>query len=396
MQNSAEDIIKFYNTYVMKTYAWNPIVIVKGKGSWVWDINGRKYLDFFPGWAVSGLGHCNTEVAGAIRKQASTLIHMPNNFMMELQPLLAKKIIENSFKGKCFFCNSGAEANETAFKIARKYGSQTGRYEIITMKKSFHGRTLAAVTATGQEKYHKGFEPLVPGFKYVGFGSKDELAKAVTDKTVAVMLEPIQGEGGINVSDKDYLRYIRDLCDKNDMLLILDEIQTGMGRTGRMFAYQHYDIEPDVMTLAKTLGGGIPIGAAVAGEKVCDVLEPGNHASTFGGNPLACAAALAVFEVIEKNGFLDKAVKKGGYLRKKLEGLKSKYSFIKEVRGVGLMLGMELNIEGGGIFNECLKKNLIINCTSGNVLRFVPSMTVKKSEIDLAINIVDEVFKNVS
>ncbi|MDD5643930.1 MAG: aminotransferase class III-fold pyridoxal phosphate-dependent enzyme, partial [bacterium] len=258
MRNRADSIIDFYNTYVMKTYAWNPIVVVKGRGSWVWDINGKKYLDFFPGWAVSGLGHCNAEVVRAIKRQAAELIHMPNNFMTGLQPVLAKKIVEHAFKGKCFFCNSGAEANETAFKIARKYGSKTGRYEIITMKKSFHGRTLAAVTATGQEKYHKGFEPLVPGFKYAEFGSKDDLEKAITDKTVAVMLEPIQGEGGINVSGRDYLKYIKDLCDKRDILLILDEIQTGMGRTGRMFAYQHYGVEPDIMTLAKTLGGGIP------------------------------------------------------------------------------------------------------------------------------------------
>ena len=268
------ELIEDYNACVMKTYGWNPIVMVKGKGSWVWDNDGKKYLDFFPGWAVSGLGHCHPGVVKAIKKQASLLIHMPNNFMTELQPLLAKKIIQHAYPGKCFFCNSGAEANEAALKLVRKYGNLTGRYEIITMKKSFHGRTIAAITATGQEKYREGFGPLVPGFKYVEFGNIEALKNAVTEKTVAVMLEPVQGEGGINVAGKSYMESLKAICDEKNLLLIFDEIQTGMGRTGQMFAYKHFGIVPDIMTLAKTLGGGVPIGAIVAGKKICDVFSP--------------------------------------------------------------------------------------------------------------------------
>ena len=390
------ELIEDYNACVMKTYGWNPIVMVKGKGSWVWDNDGKKYLDFFPGWAVSGLGHCHPGVVKAIKKQASSLIHMPNNFMTELQPLLAKKIIQHAYPGKCFFCNSGAEANEAALKLVRKYGNLTGRYEIITMKKSFHGRTIAAITATGQEKYREGFGPLVPGFKYVEFGNIEALKNAVTEKTVAVMLEPVQGEGGINVAGKSYMESLKAICDEKNLLLIFDEIQTGMGRTGQMFAYKHFGIVPDIMTLAKTLGGGVPIGAILAGKKICDIFSPGDHASTFGGNPLACAAALAVFKFIEENDLLNKVVKQGKYLEGKLEKLKGKYGFIREIRGIGLMLGMELSISGDNIFKKCLEKGLIINCTSGNVLRFVPSMTVTKSEIKTAMKIINEVFSEIS
>ncbi|MDP8230878.1 MAG: aspartate aminotransferase family protein [Candidatus Gorgyraea atricola] len=388
---NTHELIAQYEKYVMKTYTRIPSVIVKGKGLKVWDLDGNEYLDFFPGWAVSGLGHCHPEVVNAIRNYVKKIIHVSNNYYNMLQGKLAQEIIENSFKGKVFFCNSGAEANEGAIKLVRAYGVANGKYEIITMQNSFHGRTLATITATGQPKYSKDFVPLPVGFKSVPFNDIKALEAGITDKTIAIMLEPIQGEGGINVAHDDYIKEVRELCDKKGLILIFDEVQTGMGRTGKMFCFQHYGVEPDVMTLAKSLAGGIPIGALVASKKYADVLKPGMHASTFGGSPIACSAALGVFEAIKREKLLKNTQEMGKYLVEKLNELKKKKSIIKEIRGKGLMIGMELKIEGAAIVEACFKEKLLINCAHGNVLRLMPGIIVTKKQIDKAIEILDKV-----
>lgn len=393
--SKTDKVVGMYDKYIMTTYKRVPLCMEKAKGAKVLDIDGKSYLDFFPGWAVSGIGHCHPVVANAIAGQAKKLMHVSNNYYSELQGLLAKKIIEESFKGKVFFANSGAEANEAAVKLARRYGHDKGRYQIITMTKSFHGRTLGMIAATGQDKVKKGFEPIPEGFTHIPFNDIEALKEAVTDITAAVMFEPIQCEGGINIATQEYMRQVRKLCDEKDILMILDEVQTGMGRTGEMFCFQNYGITPDVMTLAKAIGGGVPIGVCVAAEKFQDVLTPGTHASTFGGSPLVCAAALAVFEAIEKEKLLQNTKKMGAYLTKKLDALKKKYHFIKEIRSMGLIVGVELGVEGDSIYTKCLEAGLLINCTQGNILRIMPPMNITKSEIDKAISILDKVFSGV-
>src|SRR3989338_5882360 len=386
------DIQKLYETYVLATYNRLPLCLVKGKGLKVWDLEGKEYLDFFSGWAVSGLGHCHPAVVRALTHQARKIIHIPNNYYGVRQAQLAQAIVKHSFPGRVFFCNSGAEAMETAIKFARKFGSSSGRYELITMDRSFHGRTLATLTATGQEKFHKGFEPLPEGFKWVPFNDFEALKRAVGPKTVAIALELIQGEGGIQVADPEYVRKVRALCDEKKMLLIFDEVQTGMGRTGKWFAYQHYGVEPDLMALAKSLGSGVPIGALVVNNKIKEeVLTPGTHASTYGGNPLVTAAGLSVFKAIEKGKLLKNAVEMGAYLKSALETLKGKYSFIKEVRGIGLMLGMELDRPGAELVTQAREAGLLINCTQERVLRIMPAMIVTKRQIDQAIRVLDQV-----
>jgi len=384
------ETIALYEKYGFANYTRLPVVIVRGQGSRIWDADGKEYLDFFPGWGVSEIGHCHPRVVAAVKKQASRLLHIPNNFYSEHQGLLAKAISEHSFGGKCFFCNSGAEAVEAAIKLARK-ATPAARYKIITMENSFHGRTLAAITATAQAKYHEGFEPLPKGFGYVPFNDLDAVGRAIDSETAAVMVEPIQGEGGINVARDDYLKGLRKLCDRKKVLLILDEVQTCMGRTGDWFAYEHYGIVPDMMTMSKGLGGGVAIGALEAKPEIAAAFTPGSHASTFGGNSLACAAGLAVFEAIEKENLLDNARKMGAYLKRKFEGFARKYGFVKEVRGRGLMLGMELKVPGAKIVSRCLEKGLNLNCTHDVVLRVLPAMTITKAEIDKGVEILGSV-----
>ena len=388
---NTQEIIAQYDKFVIKTYTRTPVVIVKGKGLKIWEFDGNQYLDFFPGWAVSGLGHCHPMVVNAVRNYLKKIIHVPNNYYNMVQGKLAQRIVENSFEGRVFFCNSGAEANEAAIKLVRAYGNQKKKYEIITMYNSFHGRTLATITATGQAKYQKGFEPLPAGFKTVPFNDIKALENAINDTTAGIMLELIQGEGGINVAEEDYVSAIRKICNDKDIILIFDEVQTGMGRTGKMFSFEHYGIEPDIMTLAKSLGGGLPIGAMVASKRFREVLKPGMHASTFGGSPIACSAGLAVFEAIKKERLLSNTEKMSRYLVERLEELKAKKPVIKEVRGKGLMIGVELNIEGDAIVKDCFNKRLLINCAHGNVLRIMPGMIVTKKEIDHAIGILEEV-----
>ncbi len=347
----------------------------------------------FPGWAVSGIGHCHPKVVDAIRKQAGELLHIDNTFYSEQQGQLAKLLSERGFGGKCFFCNSGAEANEGALKLAR-LATAEGKYKFITAEGSFHGRTFATVTATAQPKYHEGFLPLLPGFVYVPYNDIDALEKAFTDEVCAVMIEPIQGEGGINVATKEYVEKIRQLCDEKGAVMIFDEVQTGMGRTGKWFAYQHHDVEPDIITLAKALGGGVAIGAMMAKEELAAKLVPGKHASTFGGNCIACAAGIAVVEAIEEDNLIENAVKMGEYAKQKLEQLGEKYTIIKEVRGKGLMIGVQLASPGAEIVDKCLARGLRINCTNNTVLRFMPAMIVTKEQIDEAINILDSVMRD--
>jgi len=395
---NTKEIIELTQKYVMNTYNRFPIAIVKGKGARVWDAEGKEYLDFVAGIAVCSLGHCNEEIVSAIISQSQKLMHISNLYYIEPQAELAKILVENSCGDKVFFCNSGAEANEAAIKLARKYGKIYGgpsKYEIVTAYKSFHGRTLATLTATGQTKYQKGFEPLLPGFKYIPFNDISALYENINENTCAVLLEPIQGEGGVYVAEKEFLKKARELCDKYNALLIFDEVQCGLGRTGKFLAYQHFDVEPDIFTLAKALGGGFPIGAMVAKEKPASVFSPGDHASTFGGNPLACSSGIASINYLFKNGLIENANRVGNYFKQKLIELSKTFSFIKEVRGLGLMLGLELSINGKIIVEKCQEKGLLINCIGENILRFLPPLIITENEIDEAIYILREVFKEV-
>jgi len=387
---NTNEIIEMFDKYVIANYGRLPKAIVKGKDNYCFDADGNKILDMFPGWAVSGIGHCHPKVVEAIRTQAGELLHIDNTFYIPKQGMLAKMLSERAFGGKSFFCNSGAEANEAAMKLARRHTTKE-KYKFITAHDSFHGRTFATVTATAQPKYHNGFFPMLPGFEYVPFNDIEALKTAFTDEVAAVMVEPIQGEGGINVATNEYLCAIRQLCDENGAIMILDEVQTGMGRTGKWFGYQHYDIEPDIITMAKALGGGVAIGAMMASKDIAASLVPGTHASTFGGNPLACAAGIAVIEAIEEDNLVDNAKQMGLYTKEKIEQLKEKHSIIEHVRGKGLMLGIQLTDTGSEIVSKCLEKGLRINCTHDTVLRLMPSMTVTKEQIDKAIEILDGV-----
>jgi predicted acetylornithine/succinylornithine family transaminase len=390
-----DEVKQMYDKYVLSTYTRQDLCLVKGDGIWVEDIDGKKYLDFFPGWAVSGLGHRHPKVVSNIRRQLDRILHVSNNFYSDIQPVLAEKIIEHAFAGKVFFANSGAEANEGAIKLARRYGHPE-KYEIISMEQSFHGRTLATLTATGQKKVKEGFAPLPEGFKHVPFNDIAALKAAVTDKTVAVIIEPIQGEGGINVADESYIHALKDFCREKDILLIFDEVQTCMGRTGEMFAYKHYGIEPDVMTLAKSLGGGLPIGVLVVAEKHADILPPGSHASTFGGSPIVCAAALGVFEAIEEDNLLENAREMGKYIVAGLEKLKKTKPLIQSIKGKGLMIGVKLDVgDAAPLAEKCMKEGLLINCTQKNVLRIMPPITVRKEEVDLALEKLSKVLETI-
>ncbi len=392
-----EEIFQGYNDFIMPTYTKSPYVFVKGKGMRLYDLSGEEFLDFFTGWGVGNVGHCHPAVMSAVRNQVGKLIHLPNNYYHPSQAKLAGEIIRSAFPGKVFFSNSGAEANEGAIKLARGYGSlntEKKRFEIITFENAFHGRTLATITATGQKKYQEGFEPLVEGFKTnIPFDDFQALTNAVGENTAGIMIELIQGEGGINVAGKEYIEKMRKLCDEKKILLIIDEVQTGMGRTGRMFAFQHYDIVPDVLTLAKSLGGGLPIGCMVAKKEIADTLQPGKHASTFGGSPLVCKAALGVFKAIQEDKMLNNVIKISSYIFNKLEKLKARYKVIEEIRGVGLMIGVSLRVKGDDIVQRCASRGLLINCTHDTVLRLMPALNVTKKQVDSAVRILDLVLK---
>jgi predicted acetylornithine/succinylornithine family transaminase len=395
----SQTLMMLSEKHVANTYARYPILLVRGKGTRVWDLEGNEYLDFVSGLAVCNLGHCHPKVVRALQDQAEKLIHVSNFYYIEPQIQLASLLCQHSFADKVFFCNSGAEANEGAMKLARKYAKEKGskdQYEIITMEGSFHGRTLATLTATGQEKFHKGYEPLMPGFKYVPFNDIRAVKNAIDPKTCAVLVEPIQGEGGVNCPSEGYLKALREVCDEKGLLLIFDEVQVGMGRTGKFFAYEHEGVEPDMLTLAKSLAGGVPIGALLIKKGVADSFMPGDHASTFGGNPLATAAGVAALTTIFEERMLENCQRMGEYFLSQLEEIKKKFPLVKEVRGKGLILGAELKIEGSAIVKEMLNKKILINCTMGNVLRFLPPLIVTKEEIDQVIFCLEEVFRGIS
>ena len=383
---------KLEHEYMMHTVVRVPLTLVKGRGAQVWDEAGRRYLDFVAGWAVNSLGHCHPAVVEAVQGQVETLIQVSNHFYSIPQVKLARLLAENSCLDKVFFSNSGAEATEGAVKLARRYGKRhlDGACEVITATGSFHGRTLAMVSASGQPKHQQPYTPLPSGFINVTFNDIQAVKEATTANTCAVMLEPVQGEGGVNVADKDYLKAVRDWCSQKDILLILDEIQTGVGRTGTLFAYEQYGIEPDIMTLAKGLGGGIAIGALLANEKAA-VFVPGEHGSTFGGNPVACAAAYAVVSFILEHDIAGNAGRMGQYLQDGLNKLKGKYPFVTGVRGLGLLLAIEFDSAiGGKLKMACLDSGLLVNDVKPNALRFMPPLNITKDEIDEALGILDK------
>jgi predicted acetylornithine/succinylornithine family transaminase len=381
--------------YIANTYSRYPLVLVRGQGCKVWSSDGKEYLDFVAGLAVCNLGHCHPKVVGAIQDQSRKLLHVSNFYHIEPQIELAKMLCENSFADRVFFCNSGAEANEAAMKLAKKYAKDTGhadRFEIISMKRSFHGRTMLTMSATGQEKIQKGFDPLVPGFSYVPFDDIEAALRAVTPQTCAIIVEPIQGEGGVNCPSEGYLRDLRELCREREILLIFDEVQVGMGRTGKLFAHEHEGVYPDIMTLAKSLAGGVPIGAMLAAEEVAKSFSPGTHATTFGGNPLATAAGVAALSVLLEDDLLENCRRVGDHFLNRLMDLKGKYPFIKEVRGKGLIIGVELNFEGAQIVTRCMEEGFLINCTMGNILRFLPPLIMTTDEVDQLIGTLDRIF----
>jgi predicted acetylornithine/succinylornithine family transaminase len=380
-----------FQHYVIGNYNRYPVCLARGQGSKVWDSEGNQYLDFFPGWGCDLLGHCPSRIAEAVRDQVGKLIHVPNTWYTEPQGLLAKALSERSdFAARCFFCNSGTEAIEAAIKLAR-LNAGPGRYRIISMIDSFHGRTMGAVTATGQTKYHQGIGPLLPGFDYAVFGDLESTARFITEETCAVLVEPIQGEGGIHIAAPAYLEGLRQLCDRHGLLLIFDEVQTGMGRTGRWFAHQHSSAKPDIMTLSKALAGGIACGALLARPEVAEKLQPGTHAATFGGNPVACRAALAAIETIEEEGLLARAEQIGAYCQDRFGSLRQRCPFFQDIRIKGAMIGLELCVDGTPIVQRCLERRLLINCTHGSVLRLLPALTITDQELAEGCSILEEV-----
>jgi acetylornithine/N-succinyldiaminopimelate aminotransferase len=389
-----QEIIKQADQVIARTYKRFPIVIAKGKGCMLWDTDGKKYTDFVAGIAVCNLGHAHPKVAKALCMQADILFHVSNLYYTIPQVDLAYWLTENSFADRAFFCNSGAEANEAAIKLARKYFKEkgdSGRFRIISMERSFHGRTMATLSATGQDKIKQGFEPVMEGFDCVPFNDITALRGAIGPSTCAVLIEPIQGEGGVRCPDPDYLKAIRQVCDDTGILLIFDEIQTGMGRTGKLFAYEHFGITPDIMTLAKALANGLPIGAMLAREEVADAFGPGSHASTFGGTPVVTAASLEVVRVLSEEKIIDHCKNTGGYFKDRLSWLKDRHEVIEDVRGMGLLLGMKLRMQGDRIVASCMEKGFLINCIQGNILRFIPPLIVEKQEIDALIACLDEI-----
>jgi len=387
-----ENIMEHSDQIMATTYKRFPVLLTRGRGCTLWDNKGKSYTDFVAGIAVCNLGHVHPEITKALCLQANTLWHVSNLFYTEPQVRLADWLVKNSFADRVFFGNSGAEANEAAIKLARKFfklQSQPERYRIISMEKSFHGRTMATLSATGQAKVREGYDPILEGFDFVPFNDIEALKEKIGPQTCAVISEPIQGEGGIRTPKEGYLESVRHICDKNGILLIFDEIQTGMGRTGKLFAYQHFGIEPDIMTLAKALGNGLPIGAMLAREKIARAFQPGSHASTFGGTPLVTAAALEVVQTLSREHIIDHCLEIGNYFKSRLLWLKDRHDSVEDVRGMGLLLGMKINGEGASIVNACMEKGFLINCVQENILRFIPPLIIKKEDIDALVNCLD-------
>ena len=392
-----EKTISLADKYMFQTYGRFPITLVRGEGCRVWDEEEKVYFDFVGGIAVCALGHSSPVVSRALEEQSKKLVHVSNLYYTRPQTELAQLLVEHSFGDRVFFCNSGAEANEAAIKLARRYSHEmfgSGRHVIISMIESFHGRTMATLSATGQEKVQAGYNPLVEGFKFVPFNDVDSLDHAMDESVCAVMLEPIQGEGGVVCPDPDYLKRVKEICQSRKALLIFDEVQVGIGRTGRLFAYEHYGVTPDIMTLAKALGNGLPIGAMLATEEIGQAFGPGSHATTFGGTPLVTAVSKKVLQSLIEDGWVEHCRDMGNYFKEKLEDLAQRFGFIKEVRGLGLILGVELDRPGASIVTACMKEGFLINCVQENVLRFLPPLIVEKEEIDLLVETLSKIFRD--
>ncbi len=387
-KSEIDQVMTLQSRHVLGTYS-PEVMFVRGEGSWLWDAQGRKYLDLATGISVCNLGHCHPRVTAAIQRQAAKLLHVSNLYYNENQPRLAAQIAKHSFGGRVFFCNSGAEANEGLIKFARKWGHESGRHEIVCMTDSFHGRTLATLAATGRSKYRAGFAPDMPGFRFVPFNDLPALEEAIGPRTVAVLLEPVQGEGGVVPAKRDYLRGVRELCDARDLLLLFDEVQCGMGRTGLFFAHQHFGVIPDAMSLAKALGNGMPMGAFEVQDKYAGVLPPGTHASTFGGTPLACAAGIAVFDAFEQDGILEHAATVADRLWNGLDKLKREHACIREIRGMGLMVGIDMTVPVKEMVAECTRNGLLVLSAGETVLRLLPALTIGREEVDLGVKIID-------
>ncbi len=385
-QSMSPDVAQLFQEYVVPNYGRFPVALVRGEGSWVWDDQGNRYLDFFPGWGCNLLGHCPPAVVEAVQQQVAQLIHVPNTWHTELQGRWAKLLSERSFGGQAFFCNSGAEANEAAIKLARLHASDS-RYKIITFEGGFHGRTYAATSATAQPKYHEDIGPLLPGFSYAPFGDLEAVRKKIDAETVAIMVEPIQGEGGIRLPPEGFLSGLREIADEHNLLLIFDEVQAGCGRTGKWFAYQNYGVEPDIMTLAKSLCGGIAGAALLTRKEIAPSLRPGMHAATFGGNPIAAAAGIATIETIDREGLLDRGVELGEAFCKQFEPLVEELPFVSEVRVCGVMIGIELSVDATPLVQQCLERGLLINCTQGNVVRLLPALTLTDEQLQAGCDI---------
>lgn len=390
---TTDEIRSLYDANIINTYGTRKLAMVRGEGMKLWDIDGNEYLDFFAGIAVTNVGHCHPKVTQAICDQAQTLVHVSNLHYYEVQARLAELLSKNSFADQWFFCNSGAEANEGAIKLARRYWVQQGASKpvIVSAHQSFHGRTMTTLTASGQKKLHDGFDPLMQGFKYANFNDLNDLAENITPDVGAILLEPIQGEGGIRTCDPDYLNRVKELCVEKNVLMILDEIQTGCGRTGALFAYEHTGIEPDIITLAKGLGNGVPIGALGCTERIASGFSVGSHGSTFGGNPLCSAAALATLQVILNDNLVQNAKDVGAYFVDRLQDLKSKYVCVQEVRGTGLMIGVQIDQIVGGILTSMIKKGVICGSAGADVVRFLPALIVTKEQVDHVVSVFDTV-----
>ena len=389
------EIASLFDEYVIPNYGRFPVTLVRGEGSWVWDDQGTRYLDFFPGWGCNLLGHCPAKVVEAVQQQVAQLIHVPNTWHTELQGRWAKLLSERSFGGQAFFCNSGAEANEGAIKLARLH-TEPSRYKVITFEGGFHGRTFAATSATAQPKYHEDIGPLLPGFSYAPFGDLAAVEKLIDDETAAIMVEPIQGEGGIRLPPEGFLAGLRELADHNNLVLIFDEVQAGCGRTGKWFAYQNFDVEPDIMTLAKSLCGGIAGAALLTRKEIAPSLRPGMHAATFGGNPIAAAAGIATIETIEQQGLLGRGLELGERFGNELEPLVEELPIVKEVRICGVMIGIELTVDGTALVQQAMEHGLLINCTQGNVIRMLPALNLGDDQLHEGCEILKQLLRTYS
>lgn len=388
--HSLERTQQLFSKYVIPNYLRYPVSLVRGEGSRVWDSDGREYLDLFPGWGCNLLGHCPPRVVEAVQRQVAQLIHVPNTWHIHQQGEWARMLVERAFTSQAFFCNSGAEANEAAIKLVRLHQGPE-RYKIITFQGGFHGRTLGALAATAQPKYHAGMGPMLAGFSYAPWGDLSEVQRRVDSSTAAIMIEPIQGEGGVKIPPPDFLRGLRRLADEHQLLLVFDEVQTGCGRTGEWFGYQYFDVQPDILTLAKSLCGGVAGGAMLAQPELAQSLKPGTHASTFGGNPLAAAAGIATLETIEQDDLLNRAQQNSQRFAEHLSVLSRECDHVREVRIAGMMIGIELDFEGNAVVESCLEQGLLINCTQGNVIRLLPAMNIDAEQIDRGLEILSTV-----